>query len=96
MTAPSTDELKALLDKVTQGEWAWESKRAGGSIRALTILGTYNDIICADEYAGSCWIDVPNQSDATLIALAPTLAAEVIRLRAEVLRLSEAAGYDRA
>lgn len=72
MTKPTTEELKDLLGKVTKGEWvAYPSSEYEG-LFVESENGYLSDSICGD---------IGSENDATLIALAPTLAAEVVRLR---------------
>ena len=69
MNKPTTEELKAILAKSSRGPWlASPDGVTAGVTDVLSCDGEY--VIC--EHAGV---------DATLIALAPTLAAEVVALR---------------
>ena len=72
MNAPSDDELRALLAAATPGPW-WVSARA--TIRA----GGKHDGLWV---ARSHWRN--QKHNTALIAAAPALAAEVLRLRAEI------------
>lgn len=77
MTNPTTEELKELLGKVTQGEWYAHEVSASGLPTA--------SIMAYDGYTVAKALGVidpeETQSNATIIAIAPTLAAEVVRLR---------------
>ena len=82
MTLPSNEELQRLLDEATPGYWIKGVEMRTGEITIattdmdadrLTVLDTSN---CTEE-------------NASLIALAPVLAAEVIRLREENKRLTQ-------
>lgn len=53
------------MNKHTPGPW--KIRRLGKS-QTIFELGP----VCADEYAGSCWLDV-SESDASLVCAAPDL-----------------------
>lgn len=85
----TTDQLKDLLAKVTPGEWHVDSRETRvdnfGNIqhdppRIVWPQNESSGSICKCHLRGG---GDPDQalSNATLIALAPTLAAEVMRLR---------------
>lgn len=80
MTKPTTEELKDLLGKVTQGEWVADGLNKSGLPSAY--------INASDGYPVARAVGVVSEfeteANASLIALAPTLAVEVVRLR-EVL-----------
>lgn len=85
---PTTEQLKDLLAKVTPGEWRvdhsyqWPSK-----VRADP---PFNDRwICDASVMPSAKDQSHTLHNAHLIALAPTLAAEVVRLRARVEELED-------
>lgn len=74
---PTTDQLKDLLDKVTPGEWYIDGCQVTSD--------TLHEMDCiVDHVYGT-------EANATLIALAPTLAAEVVRLRAIIERVDQCA-----
>ena len=74
MTLPSTEELQRLLDEATPGEWKWDGT-VRRSLYSKDAEGKGRDIMkCAA-------LLYPDEADAEIIALAPVLAAEVIRLR---------------
>lgn len=93
--APTTDQLKDLLAKVTPGEWRTgeHDNKAGilhvaiegqmGYSLVATCYGTTQSM--ADWYAGAAHVS----ANATLIALAPTLAAEVVRLREALTKIAD-------
>lgn len=74
------DEIRALLDGATPGPWAWDDRRGwaylsgGGWIQFARVAVEVDDKPNAE-----------GQANARLIAAAPSLAAEVLRLR-EALR----------
>ena len=75
------DKLKELRAKATPGPWRW-IRKASGSTKGI------DGVIWAEEYAGSAWIEFEGSdetpgSNAALIAMAPELADEVLRLTAE-------------
>lgn len=84
---PTTDQLKDLLAKITPGDWAMGEKENKGGILHVPIEGQMGYSLVAtcygttqsmaDWYAGASSVN----ANATLIALTPTLAAEVVRLR---------------
>ncbi|WP_312588579.1 hypothetical protein [Corynebacterium dentalis] len=96
MTVPSTEELQWLLDAATPGEWQfqdheeWEHVAGpeyppqqvmiahGVEVDGVALFGRSNDDLLED-YPGNLRI----------AALAPVLAAEVIRLREENERMQE-------
>ena len=72
---PTTEQLKGLLAKVTQGEWYID----GGQVTSDTM----HEMDCiVDHVYGT-------EANATLIALAPTLAAELVRLRAIIEKVDQ-------
>ena len=80
------EELKALLDKATRGPWKWVRDHSGlGGPWRLTpgVMWPSN----SEATPGGDEID---RANASLIVLAPTLAAEVISLREREARLVEA------
>lgn len=86
MDTMTIEELKALLDKATRGPWKWVRDRSGlGGPWRLTpgVMWPSN----SEATPGGDEID---RANASLIVLAPTLAAEVIALREREARLVEA------
>jgi len=80
------DELKALLDKATRGPWKWirDHSGLGGPWRlAPGVMWPSNSEATPDG-------DEIDRTNASLIALAPTLAAENIALREREARLADA------
>ncbi len=81
---PTTEELKDLLGKVTQGEWRLgvdSEVYAEGECDTWITVGpkSYDAVaIVVNEHIKG---DAEVVLNARLIALAPTLAAEVVRLR---------------
>lgn len=84
---PTTEQLKDLLAKVTPGEWKARHKRPDED----QVYG-FDWYHYSDQYGiVGYWTGHKgnhkeerwclSEHDATLIALAPTLAAEVVRLR---------------
>lgn len=92
---PTTEQLKDLLDKVTPGDWRVEVDESAAQVKGYPCIEAYNYTIVGHEgMYGDIDTDFFN---ATLIALAPTLAAEVVRLRgalARIDRLTEEAPFD--
>lgn len=72
---PTTEQLKDLLAKVTPGEWVAEWPELEGPRYIASSLTTS----CTET--AIAMLGWRQDADATLIALAPTLAAEVVRLR---------------
>lgn len=86
MDTMTIEELKALLDKATRGPWKWVRDYSGlGGPWRLTpgVMWPSN----SEATPGGDEID---RANASLIVLAPTLAAEVISLREREARLVEA------
>ena len=84
---PDSAVLKSMVDDATQGEWGYDPAKEyrPGVNGARNISGPQEGIF---SYGGSVTIavtgpsdDPQSMADAALIALAPALAAEVIRLR---------------
>ena len=67
-----TSELRELIERATKGKWV---------NRVDCIIGPFksNKTIC--EMAGNFCDEEEKEANAALIALAPDLAAEVVRLR---------------
>lgn len=80
MTKPTTEELKDLLGKVTQGQWRIDEE-------GWIVGNDGTDPVCMIESGGITDVFEQAKHDATLIALAPTLAAEVVRLREALDRI---------
>lgn len=76
---PTTEELKALLDKVTPGEWG---VKTGVYVDKDSCIVFANDGDI-DRHIADCGVPKTNEneSNAKLIKLAPSLAREVIELR---------------
>lgn len=74
MTKPTNEELKDLLGKVTQGQWHIDEE-------GWIVGNDGTDPVCMIESGGITDVFEQAKHDATLIALAPTLADEVVRLR---------------
>ena len=92
---PDSPTLTALLAAATPGKWVWIIRSRRQSLRVMFpkdgCIQAYRSILETDgdhdgaDYRGA------TAADRDLIALAPALAAEVIRLRATVETLSQAA-----
>lgn len=85
MSDLSNDTLKRLLADATPGQWEWVSHRLRGGTAGL-IAGRREVLwpsTCNDGDTGDAWFDAA-EADEALIALAPALAREVLRLRALV------------
>ena len=78
----TTEQLKDLLAKVTPGEWIayFAEDRPGIEAEDCTI-------VCFGASEDDAGVYGPD-ANATLIALAPTLAAEVVRLRGDLDRIA--------
>lgn len=85
----TTDQLKDLLAKVTPGDWMADSLKSTGLPSAY--------INATDGYPVARAVGVVSEfeteANAALIAIAPTLAAEVVRLREALTRLGTAACF---
>jgi hypothetical protein len=82
---PTTEQLKDLLAKVTQGEWRISERGTN------TVKGALGERVAYPDPADLTEAEMA--ANATLIALAPTLAAEVVRLRDALTRLGTAACF---
>lgn len=71
MTIPSTEELQRLLDAATPGEWEPRSDPDWGFIDIHGVQSQDGEPVCIDGTPQDCIV----------LALAPALATEVIRLR---------------
>ena len=71
MNLPSTEELQRLLDEATPGEWEPRSDPDWGFIDIHGVQSQDGEPVCIDGTPQDCIV----------LALAPVLAAEVIRLR---------------
>ena len=69
---PTTD-LQALLAEATDGPWKW--------IKDDRLMSLSPGVLLADEADGTPWGDGVDRANARLIAMAPDLAKEVVRLR---------------
>jgi hypothetical protein len=78
MTDANTDALAKLLADASDGPWAYERETVFGKEFGYTV-----NLFDVAEYEENERFE----ADFRLAALAPTLAAEVITLRAEVARL---------
>ena len=88
MTNPTDEELRALLAAATPGPWEWWTSN---SFRRLSSNATRKDgdvMYGVAQRDGHGDVVLPNGGwdgpDAKLIAAAPDLAAEVLRLRSEI------------
>lgn len=86
MTVPSTEELQQLLDAATPGEWYLHEDEMGDPDG--TYLHDTKDVMCIAITPIGSGSDY-RENDLDLAALAPVLAAEVIRLREENERMKE-------
>lgn len=88
-TAPETDELENLLAAATKGPWQAASGHVQNGGKLYWQIEDGMDAIMQNQF---CWTQGDAEANARLIALTPTLAADLIRIRAEVatLRASEA------
>ena len=77
---PTTEELTALLAACTPGEWVWDARNGG--IGPTSGGGVDVPLAYAPGFVGDGIQCEP--ADARLLALAPELAREVVRLRGEV------------
>lgn len=80
----SNDTLAHLLANATPGDWEWAPHRLRGGHAGLT--SGRDEVLwpstANDGDTGDAWFDGTSEADAALIALAPPLAREVLRLRA--------------
>ena len=91
---PNTEELKALLEKATQGPWSFNRRTKELGPISDHEDQSYGMILPIGDVFGDNW-----DADARLIALAPTLAARVVALEevvkaADAMRESVIYGYD--
>ena len=93
MTNPTDEELRALLAAATPGPWEWWTSN---SFRRLSSNATRKDgdvMYGVAQRDGHGDVVLPNGGwdgpDAKLIAAAPDLAAEVLRLREQVAAQAE-------
>lgn len=84
MTKPTTEELKDLLGKVTQGEWR-EAGHYGAVVSDLP--SGYDDNGNVSIYGGYMICESVLDHNMPLILQARELAAEVVRLRELVVEL---------
>ena len=75
----------------TKGPWMWLEVR--GEYKALESASGH-DVLYAEEYAGSAWIEVSNKDDAHLIAKAPAMHDALHSARHALANASMAAGED--
>lgn len=77
----SNDTLRALLDAASPGPWRVDEEPDSDCVwgSRATVYDADGDKVCADTVGGLWAMSI---EDARLIALAPALASEVIRLRA--------------
>ena len=84
MSDLSNDTLARLLAAATPGEWEWVPHRLRGGTAGL-VAGRREVLWPAtanDGDTGDAWFEDTAEADEALIALAPALAREVLRLRA--------------
>lgn len=90
----TTTDLKQLLTEVTPGPWFWHEMENNFSIYQIGVKPGYQARLADVVY----WhanhtgdrrnpLEAAARANARLIALSPTLAQEVLALRAEVARL---------
>lgn len=87
---PTTEQLKDLLDRSSDGPWRVSYERGTTQIRTAQ----NESIMCDETYYP--WVP-EHESDWDIIALSPTLAEEVVRLRdalTRIDRLTEEAPFD--
>lgn len=86
MTTPTTTDLRTMLDQATPGPWVWEHWD-GNDDNICRILHWRQ----APAYAIGDRVadEVDKPADARLIAAAPDLCAEVIRLREAIERMAD-------
>ena len=88
---PTTDQLKDLMSKVTPGPWV--SSTHGTQVLTGDSWNTICELRARKDFTRARWEDGRAASDdtanATLIALAPTLAAEVVRLRGIIEKVDQ-------
>jgi hypothetical protein len=84
-TAPETDELEKLLAAATKGPWQAASGHVQKGGKLYWQIEDGMDAIMQNQF---CWTQGDAEANARLIALTPTLAADLIRLRAEVATLT--------
>lgn len=82
MNLPSTEELQRLLDEATPGEWIRHEEDGQIQNRDRATVA-YADGHVHDDI--ELWIEWNLATDHALAALAPVLAAEVIRLRGGIV-----------
>lgn len=75
-----TDEIEKLLAEVTPGPWFYNDDPRDGMEWNIHIHHTDEDRICFMSNMGESRVDEV-EANARLIAVAPDLAAEVVRLR---------------
>ena len=84
MTKPTTEELKDLLDAATPGPWNVTAPVEGSPEFMVIQHGPHGWSECGKYLSVSGQL---SSDDATLIAIAPTLAAEVVQLRSILERI---------
>jgi len=96
MTPEQIAGLEALLEQATPGEWSnWRGLvMASGSTDTYGggVLGTIaraNDLDQQDGEGRNWWASGDRESNASLIALAPTLARQVLTQQAQITALAE-------
>lgn len=88
---PDTDTLKGLLAAATPGPWAVayaSGEINGGASGGYPVISMKQDTY--DRATDTVQLDEIDVGNARLIALAPSLAARVIELEAEVANLRDA------
>jgi hypothetical protein len=103
MTVMDNDTIRKLLDEATPGPWHSEEKPGMQAMGLRSNIGVwadhrYNAALALDDDdidpEDECWLagiwgklSDKDRANARLIAAAPDLAAEVLRLRAELAAL---------
>ena len=83
----TTEDLQKLLDDVTPGEWnASPGHEQRNGQRYWQVQNEF-DAIMQNQF---CWAQGSHEANASLIAMVPDLAREVIALRAAAEKLAEA------
>ena len=85
----NTQDLERLLGEVTPGEWnASPGHEQRNGQRYWQVQNEF-DAIMQNQF---CWAQGSHEANASLIAMAPDLAREVIALRAKVAAAERLAG----
>lgn len=79
-----------MTSKHTPGPWSWQTNQAN----RVSIDGPDGaEVVRAEEYAGSAWVEV-SEDDARLIAAAPELLEALILLEHEMVESGNAGSVD--